>query len=298
MQAKQLIMIMIGIIFLAGCTNNGGQTSTPQTGTLSVVTSVEDNVLEQGESTSIELDITNMLSNKLENVEVRIEPLTTGITYEAEGAETILANTTSKWNIDLSTSPGLTPRIYNLYPLLCFDYTQDYIGYFRVANGEPTAELDNSLSENGPLIINIEGLQSFNAQTKDKLDVSITFSFNTNLIGVQKIYADESELTLISADFKLDTVDNSLTLYTNENDVNAGDDNYCIVQTGGSNAGYALCYFTIEANNKASDKFDFDIKTNKDLISEIESSFTVSVAYNFCAKSTGADTSINVVSAE
>ncbi|MBN1924096.1 MAG: hypothetical protein JW791_05055 [Nanoarchaeota archaeon] len=295
---KTLHLIAL-IVLLAGCTGGGQEVdTTPAGGTLTMNVAIDDNLIEQGGSTSIDLSITNMFSNDIENIDIIMEPRTTGISYVVTGPDSVEDGVTEEWTIELSTSAGLNPRTYNLYPVICFDYTQEHIGYFRASRGTPSDGVDYTLSDTGPLDISFSGLSSLNSNEEQKMDVLVSFDLGNKISGGSSIYEDENELSFVSGQFKLDTVEQSLILKTNEgganNYLNTGSDNNCVVQTGGDYMGYAVCYFTPSAGYDASKDFDFDIIVNRDLMSEIESSFSTEVTYRYCFRSTSTVTSITV----
>ena len=271
---KKIGILIILLVLISGCTGTQPDTTGPNTGTLTVITRIDDSTLEQGESTTIEVDITNLYSNDINNVRVTLEPVTTGIQYDVTGPDSVEANMTEGWSLDIDLSPGLNARTYNLYLVICFDYTQEQIGYFRVADGTPSiTTVDSSLSNTGPISIIFSGLKSFDVNVDDKLDLEVRFSLGTNILGGVNLYEDESDLDFTSGVFILDAVGENLRLFTNENNLNAGTDNYCPIQTSGENQGFALCHFNVQAGNKASDDFDFDIRTSETLSSEVNPSF-------------------------
>lgn len=301
---KKIIMgVLIMVILVAGCTTTETtQTTGAAQGTLNFdVSSDGADDIVAGDGAEMELSIENMFSNDLSNVYVTLEPATTGIYYEVTGPEELSANSTENWDIEISTSPGLSSRTYNLYPVVCFEYTQKYIGYFRVADGTPTELLDTSLSDNGPLDINVAGLKSvnINEETDDKLDVTVSFDLKDNIAGGQGMYDELDELLFISGDFRLDTVGGALQLTTTEggaqNKMNTDVNNNCPLQTSGDNAGYALCYFTQNADWDAGEEFRFDVELGELNGGEIESSLVATLTYDYCFKGIGTSTSITVV---
>lgn len=303
MKKKLMFALIALIVLLAGC---GGQDDEPQvtgpaSGKLTVSTSIDDKNIEAGEGTTIEVTMSNMYSNSIENVEITLEPLTSGITYEVSGPTFLEANKTETWDVDLDLSEGLAAKEYNLYPVICFDYTQERIGFFRVADGEPSVTtVDYSLSDSGPMGFSFHGLKSFNVNQEDEIDVTVGISIPTKtdsgeVEGIESIYNDEADVQLTSGSFKLDTVGENLRLFTNERDINAGPEKFCQIQTSGSNIGYALCYFNSEAGIDGADNFDFDIETTESLTGELESSFAVEVTARLCFKAQSSVTSITVV---
>ena len=290
---KGLLLLSLLVLF-SGCTGGGqeDETDTTPTGVLKVSASVDESVIEQGDYTNIEIVVENYFSKDVDNVLITLEPITTGITYDVTGPTSIKAGDSEDWTISIETSPGLNPRTYSLYPVICFDYTQKEIGYFRVADGEPSLPVDMSLSDDGPLNIIFNGLQSFDGSDDDKIDVEVTFSLPGSILGGTDMYDTESDLLLTEGEFLLDTVSETLSLATVERNVNALE-GYCPVQSGGDNMGKALCYFDLTGDKTASDDFDFDIRVEYPISGEIESSFSAEVTYTYCFRST-ATTSITV----
>ncbi|VVB75443.1 Uncharacterised protein [Candidatus Tiddalikarchaeum anstoanum] len=291
---KKTILILIAVLLIAGCTGGSQQTNTrtgPASGTLETSASLEDSSIPAGESTQMEVTLTNMFSQPLENIDIKVEPTITGLSYNVNGATSLDSNDTRKWDIEIITLPGMNKRVYNIYPVICFDYAEEYKGFFTISNGSaPTSELDTSLSENGPIDINVEGLSSFNARNTEKLDVKVLYAFNSNMVGGTGLYTDESELKFTSGYFKLDALNNKLKLTTleggSQNYFNKDSTNTCPVQAGGDDFGFGLCHFTSQPNYDASKQFDFDIIPSGTLSGESESSFVTGVTYRFCYKAT------------
>lgn len=292
------IFLISLIVLMSGCTGDTTQTEGPISGTLDLSVSTEDNIIEQGESTTIDLIINNMFSESIENVDVTLEPGVTGIIYSVTGPDSVDSESSESWDIEITTSPGLDAKPYNLYPVVCFDYTQEEKGYFTVADVEPSQGADFSFSDNGPISIIISGLQSFNINDEDKLDIKVSFSLDNSISGGTDIYDDLSDLELISGDFLLDVYGENLRLSTNEggatNKLNKDNLGYCRIQTAGDLAGYALCYFTSDAGYNAEDQFDFDILTVEGINGEFESSFSAIIKYRYCFRSTSTSTNIVV----
>ncbi len=283
-----LFGLMMLVLFSAGCVNKTENTEVVVVNRgMTLSAELDDDDIIQGETTNMRLKLSNYYSNDLENVEVEISPLISGINYKVGGPDLVESNDTAKWNVEISTYPSIDPRTYSMYPVICFDYTQEKKGYFWIADGTPSGDVDFSSSDTGPLVISIDGLKSVDVSDTNDLPITITYSFDTELNGIVPNYKDLEDLQFVSGEFRLDTVGGRLKLITyegsNGNKMNNNPSTHeCLMQSDGTE----LCHFTSSAEYDGSSDFDFHIKVPEELDSEIQSWFSVKMVYRFCVKGT------------
>lgn len=296
---NKIILLMGIIILLSGCT---GEETTDEpvtpTGVINYAYNLNPSTIRQGDASVLTMSISNYYEKPLENLEVRFEPTFSGIDFRIDGPTTIVPTGTGTWIVDIQSSSGIVAKNYIFRPVICFDYSQDKRGYFRVAPEAPsTSEVDYSTSDVGPLIITISNLRGINAkQDFNSLDITIKYSYANTFQGLTNNTSIEDQV-LSSGLFEIDSVDLGLRALqgsTRIKNTTIGLDNYCRKRSSGlSTCEIPSTDTTVYANSQ----FGFRINVSSTLNSELETYFLNTINYRICLKPT-ADFSLNVVKAQ
>jgi hypothetical protein len=297
---KNKLFFLMGIlIILSGCTgdepDNG---SVAQEGVINFEYTLSPASISQGDSAMLTMSISNSYPKSLENITVRFEPTFSGITFRSDGPTSINPDSTGTWIVDIQSVAGVVAKNYVFRPIICFDYSQDKRGYFRVAPQEPsTRDVDYSTSDIGPLVISFSNLRGINAKEDlSSLDITVNYDYSDTFVGLTNNTSQDNQ----ALDYGLFEIDsNNLRLRalqgsTRIKETTIGLDNYCRKLDSGKSS----CEFPSSVNDVyANSQFGFRINVSNALESELETYFLNTVNYTICLKPVS-DFSLTVVKAQ
>jgi len=296
---KNGLILLIGImVLLAGCTgeqNEETETVTP-TGIINFAYNINPSSIAQGEASIITMSVSNYYEKALENIDVRFEPTFSGITFRIDGPTSIEPTGTGTWIVDMQSASGAVPKVYTFRPVICFDYSQDKRGYFRVAPNEPsTSEVDYSTSTVGPMVITFKNLAGINVKQDNAIDVDISYAYANTFQGLTNNTSLETQvisyglIEVDSPDLRLRALQGSsrLTYVTPEQP-------YCRFLS----SGLSQCIFPKEGTTVyANYVFGFRVNASETLASELETYFLNTINYTICLKPIS-DFTVTVVKAQ
>jgi hypothetical protein len=277
------VSIIAIIALLSGCTQTTDNTNSTNPGTLSFNYNINPLTVRQGDLSIITLELKNQYSNALENIQIRFEPIFSGINFVIDGPLRIEPKGTGLWTIEMQTSNSAIPKGYIFRPIICFDYSQTKRGYFLAASNAPSfSEVDYSTSDSGPLNIVFDRLRGINAlKDSNKIDTTVRYSFANNYNGLTNNTSALNQL-IKEGIFELYS-DNYLRLKASSGAnklKNLGEDNYCTLINKTS-----TCQLNELATITLEQPFTFIIEVSKPLISELETNFLNTINYTICLKS-------------
>jgi hypothetical protein len=283
---NKLFFLIGALIILSGCTgdeqDNG---SVAQEGVINFEYSLSPASISQGDSAMLTMSISNNYPKPLENIAIRFEPTFSGITFMADGPTSINSGSIGTWIVDIQSAAGVVAKNYDFRPIICFDYSQDKRGYFRVAPQEPsTREVDYSTSDVGPLVISFSNLRGINAkEDSDSLDITVNYDYADTFVGLTNNTSKDNQVIKYGL-FEIDSQNlmlRALQGSTRIKETTIGLDNYCRKLASGKSS----CEFPSSSNNVyASSQFGFRINVSNTLESELETYFLNTVNYTICLK--------------
>lgn len=278
------VSILAIIALLSGCTQTTDNTNITTPGTLSFDYNINPLTIRQGDSSLITLELTNQYSNALENIQIRFEPIFSGINFVIDGPLRIEPQTTGSWTVEMQASSSAIDKGYTFRPVICFDYSQTKRGHFlAAANAPSSSEVDYSTSDSGPLNIIFDRLRGINAlKDSNKIDTTVRYSFANNYNGLTNNTSTISQL-ITSGIFELYS-DNYLQLKASSGAnklKNLGAENYCTLFNKTS-----TCQLDESATITLEQPFTFIIEVSTPLISELETHFLNTINYTICLKPT------------
>jgi hypothetical protein len=200
--------------------------------------------------------------------------------------------------VDIQSVAGVVAKDYIFRPIICFDYSQDKRGYFRVAPQAPsTSEVDYSTSDVGPLVISFSNLRGINAQNDlNSLDITINYAYASNFQGLTNNTSADNQVIKYGL-FEIDSQNlrlRALQGSTRIKNSTIGLDSYCRQLSSGKSS----CQFpATNTNVYANSQFGFRINVSSTLESELETYFLNTVNYTICLKPIS-DFSLTVVKAQ
>ncbi len=276
--------ILAIIALLSGCTQTTDSTNSTTPGTLSFSHTINPLAVRQGDSSLITLKLINQYSNALDNIQIRFEPIFSGINFVIDGPSSIEPQGTGSWTVEMQTSSSSIPKEYIFRPIICFDYSQTRRGHFLVAANAPSSsEVDYSTSDSGPLNIVFERLKGIDAQKdSNRLDTTAKYSFANNYNGLTNNTSTLSQL-INRGIFELYS-DEYLQLKASSGAnklKNLGAENYCTLFNKTS-----TCELDESATITLEQPFTFIIEVSKPLVSELETHFLNTINYTICFRPT------------
>ncbi|MDD5053918.1 MAG: hypothetical protein PHG04_00885 [Candidatus Nanoarchaeia archaeon] len=279
---------MIALALLAGCTTTDSVDETPASEVLNFNYNINPTSIRQGDLSVITMTLTNFYVNPLTEVSVRFEPVFSGITFSINGPDTIVPGSNGTWIIDVETAPGVIPKDYTFRPIICFKYSQEKIGFLRVAPNEPsTRNVDYSVSTTGPISIEFNNLRGINALSDyNSLDMTITYDFADNYNGLTP-NLDLDTQTLSNGVFEIYSNDLSLRALQGSARI---EPTSIIAETNTCRKSViselSRCAFTHSDSTRvfANTQFGFRINVAEDLASELETYFRHELNYTMCLK--------------